>query len=163
MSKKRKNSAPSGGSQPDETYERGNTKNLYLDQEIKALPNLSIKKDGKEVPVNVQISDYLKAMKLIESETLLRMYIGNHLFCTGKKLNEDLTRSDKAEIKRIARREIEDMYRDELKQKVTKEVEKLLGGKKNQDIIVDVTKKVLRKFYRELAFNYTPAISRLKI
>ena len=162
MSKKRKNSTLRG-SHPDETYETGNSKNLYLDQEIKALPNLSIKKNGKEVPVNVQISDYLKAMKLIESEALLKMYISNHLLVTSKKLNEDLTRSDKAEIRRIARREIDDMYRDELKQKVTKEVEKLLGGKKNQDVIVDVTKKVLRKFYRELAFNYTPAISRLKI
>lgn len=162
MPKKRKNIALRG-SHPGGAYELGNTKNLYLDQEVKALANLSIKKNGKEVPVNVQIADYLKAMKLIESEILLKMYISSHLLYAEKSLNEDLTRSDKAEIRRIARREVDDMYRDEIKQKVTKEVEKLLGGKKNQDIVVDITKKVLRKFYRELAFNYTPAISRLKI
>lgn len=162
MSKKRKNKTIRG-SHPDESYMPANAKNLYLDQEVKALSNLSIKKNGKEVPVNVQIADYLRAMKLIESEAILKSYIRECIFDAYGALNEDLTRSDKDEVRRIARREVESMYRDELKQKVIKEVEKLLGGKKNQDIILDVTKKVLKKFYRELAFDYTPAISRLKI
>ena len=51
-------------------YDRGTDSNLYLDREIKALPNLSIRKNGKEVPVNVQISDYLKSMGLLESVSL---------------------------------------------------------------------------------------------
>ena len=162
MSKKRKNTSL-GGSHPDETYVVGNVKNLYLDQEVKALPNTSKRKNGKDVPVNVQIANYLKSMYLIESEALLKLFIRECLITRPKSLNEDLTRSDKVEIRKIARREMEAMYREELKQKVIKEVEKLLGSKKNQDIIVDVTKKVLKKFYRELAFDYTPAISRLKI
>jgi|ETNvirenome_6_85_1030632.scaffolds.fasta_scaffold00372_22 hypothetical protein len=51
-------------------WDSGTDSNLYLDKEIKALPNLSIRKNGKEVPVNVQISDYLKSMGLLENISL---------------------------------------------------------------------------------------------
>jgi hypothetical protein len=160
----KRNKKPVRGSQPGDSYMIGNDKNLFLDREVKALSNLSIKKDGKEVPVNVQISDYLRAMKLIEREELIRVYVREALTLTSNtRLNEDLTRSDRTEIRKIARREVEAVYRDELKKKIIKEVEKLLRGKSNQDVIVDVTKKVLRKFHRELYFDYTPVLSRLKI
>lgn len=151
MSKKTKKK-PVRGSHPDESYMQANVKNLYLDKEVKALSNLSFKKDGKEIPVNVQIANYLKAMRLIESEFLVREYI-----------SEALSRSDKAEIRKIARREVEAAYREDLKNKITKEVEKILKGKVHQDIVVDITKKILKKFHRELYFDYTPVISRLKI
>ena len=151
MSKKTKKK-PVRGSHPDESYTAGNIKNLYLDREVKALSNLSFKKDGKEVPVNVQIANYLKAMRLIESELLVREFI-----------SEALSRDDKAEIRKIARREVEAAYREDLKNKIAKEVEKILKGKVHQDIVVDITKKILKKFHRELYFDYTPVISRLKI
>ena len=154
---------PVRGSRPDDSYMIGNDKNLFLDREIKALSNLSIKKDGKEVPVNVQISDYLRSMKLIESEELFRMYVRESLRTSKKALTEDLSRSDRDEIRKIARREAETVYREVLKEKIIKEVEKLLKGKKNQDVVLDITKKILKKFYRELYFDYTPVISRLKL
>jgi len=141
----------------------GNDKNLFLDREIKALSNLSIKKNGKEVPVNVQISDYLKSMKLIESEELIRMYVRGSLEASKTALTEELSRSDRDEIRKIARREAETAYREVLKEKIIKEVEKILKGKKNQDTVLDITKKILKKFYRELYFDYTPVISRLKL
>jgi len=47
-------------------WPEGTDSNLFLDKPFVALSNLSIKKNGKEVPVNVQISDYLKSMKLLE-------------------------------------------------------------------------------------------------
>ena len=50
-------------------YTKGSEKNLFLDKPFMALSNLSKKKKGKEVPVNVQISDYLKSMKLLEKST----------------------------------------------------------------------------------------------
>ena len=163
MSKKRKTKSVRG-SHPDESYMQGYVSNLYLDREVKALSNLSYKKDGKEIPVNVQIADYLKAMKLIETDLLLRLYVREQLLIRGGSvLNEVLTKTDRNEIRAIARREINSIYRDELKQKIIKEVEKILKGKDNQDIVVDITKKILRKFHRELYFDYTPLISRLKI
>ena len=153
------------GSHPDESYLTGNVKNLFLDREVKALSNLSFKKNGKEVPVNVQIADYLRSMKLIESEELVRIYIRESLHSIQSRgfVNEALTKTDKNEVRAIARREINSLYRDELKGKIIKEVEKLLKGKANQDIVVDITKKVLRKFHRELYFDYTPVLSRIKI
>jgi len=68
--RKRKKKSYSG-SRPEDSYMQGTPKNLYLDREIKALPNLSIRKNGKEVPVNVQIRDYLKSMKLIPEEDIV--------------------------------------------------------------------------------------------
>ena len=164
MSKKKK-TAPVRGSHPDETYMPGNVKNLFLDKEVKALSNLSFKKNGKEIPVNVQIANYLKAMKLIESEALIRLYVRESLFKRSHQsvLTEALTKTDRNEMRAIARREINALYKDELKEKIIKEVEKLLKGKKNQDIVVDITKKVLRKFHRELYFDYTPLLSRIKL
>ena len=53
----------------DDELETESEKSLFLDRPIMALPNLSKKKKGKEVPVNVQISDYLKSMKLLEKST----------------------------------------------------------------------------------------------
>jgi hypothetical protein len=50
-------------------YTKRSEKNLFLDKPFMALSNLSKKKKGKEVPVNVQISDYLKSMKLLEKST----------------------------------------------------------------------------------------------
>jgi hypothetical protein len=164
MSKKNKKK-PYRGSHPDESYVPANVKNLFLDKEVKALSNLSFKKNGKEVPVNIQIADYLKAMKLIESEELVRIYIRESLLSKKRtySINEALTKTDRNEIRAIARREVNSLYKDELKGKIIKEVEKLLKGKVNQDIVVDITKKVLRKFHRELYFDYTPLLSRIKI
>ena len=64
--KKRKKTKPVRGSQPEDSYTNSTIKNLYLDREIKALPNLSFQKNGKEIPVNVQITNWLKSMKLLE-------------------------------------------------------------------------------------------------
>jgi len=162
MAKNRKGK-PTRGSRPDESYLPGTVKNLFLDKEVKALSNLSFKKNGKEIPVNVQIVDYLRSMKLIESEEIFRLYVRELLHPKKKSINEALTKTDRNEIRAMVRREIDVAYRDELKQKVMKEITKMLKGKENQDVIVDVTKKVLKKFHREIYFDYTPLLSRLKI
>lgn len=54
-----------GGSYYDETYQTGTIKNLHLDKEIKALPSTHKRVNGKDVPVNKQIIDYLKDMGLL--------------------------------------------------------------------------------------------------
>ncbi len=151
--KKRKYS----GSHPDESYMKGTVKSLHLDKEVKALSNLSFKKDGKEIPVNVQIANYLKSMRLIEQEVILRKYVKSSIIA------EAMSKSDRDEVRRIARSEMDRYYKEDIKPKVTKEVEKLLKGKVNKDVILDVTKKVLRKFHREIYFDYTPVLNRIKI
>ena len=66
MAKKRKNNKRYSGTDLEMEYVKGTDKNLFLDKPFMALSNLSKKKKGKEVPVNIQISDYLKSMKLLE-------------------------------------------------------------------------------------------------
>ena len=151
--KKRKYS----GSHPDESYMKGTVKSLQLDKEVKALSNLSFKKDGKEIPVKVQIANYLQALRLIEQEVILRKYVRSSI------ITEAMSKSDRDEVRRISRSEMDRYYKEDIKPKVTKEVEKLLKGKTNKDVILDVTKKVLRKFHREIYFDYTPVLNRIKI
>ena len=78
------------------------------------------KKDGKEIPVNVQIANYLKAMRLIEQEVILRKYVRSSI------ITEAMSKSDRDEVRRIARSEMDRYYKEDIKPKVTKEVEKLL-------------------------------------
>ena len=56
---------PTGGSYYDETYQTGTIKNLHLDKPIKALPSTHKRVNGKDVPVNKQIIDYLRDMGLL--------------------------------------------------------------------------------------------------
>tara|TARA_E500000331_G_scaffold353284_1_gene403625 strand:+ start:142 stop:1230 length:1089 start_codon:yes stop_codon:yes gene_type:complete len=80
--KKKKSERDSGFS-----WHQGTPENLYLDREIKALPNLSIRKNGKEVPVNVQIRDYLKSMKLIPEEDMVEKIFNKILSEYGRDLD----------------------------------------------------------------------------
>lgn len=70
-------------------------------------------------------------------------------------LNEDLTDSDKAEVKR--------MVKSELKKMVEDEVSKSIGSKTIKDDIGDITKKVLKKLYKDLSFHHPYIIDRIKI
>ena len=65
-SRKRKKDKKYSGTELEAGYAKGTDANLFLDRPFMALSNLSKKKNGKEVPVNVQISDYLKSMQLLE-------------------------------------------------------------------------------------------------
>ncbi len=68
--KKNKKFQKAAGSYPDESYVPGTIENLHLDKEIKALPSTHNRVNGKDIPVNKQIIDYLKSMGLIESQSL---------------------------------------------------------------------------------------------
>jgi hypothetical protein len=59
-----KRSSP-GGSYYDETYQTATIKNLHLDKPIKALPSTHKRVNGKDIPVNKQIIDYLRDMGLL--------------------------------------------------------------------------------------------------
>ena len=94
-------------------------------------------------------------------------------------LVEEITKSDKKSIdkmiqKAIAadsakqKKEFQKMIKDELNSKAVKKlvndiVTTELGSKESKERTADITKLVLRKLYRELAYNYTPVIDRIKI
>ena len=67
-------------------------------------------------------------------------------------LKEELTRADKAEIKKLARTEFEDMLKtSNIKSKIEDLVKKQLkNDKSTQKEVADITQKVLVQFYKTL-------------
>ncbi len=67
-------------------------------------------------------------------------------------LKEELTRADKAEIKKLARDEFEDMLKtSNIKSKIEDLVKKQLkNDKSTQKEVADITQKVLVQFYKTL-------------
>jgi len=67
-------------------------------------------------------------------------------------LKEELTRADKAEIKKLARSEFEDMLKtSNIKSKIEDLVKKQLkNDKATQKEVADITQKVLVQFYKTL-------------
>ena len=83
-----------------------------------------------------------------------------------KIIREELTRADKESIKKMISKEVERSEREfskTLKRDVEKEVEKLLKARATKDEIAEITKKVLKKLYRDLAFQHPYIIDRIKI
>ena len=98
-------------------------------------------------------------------------------------LNEELTRADKKEIdrmiakriekdrveqKRLFKKQLEEEIKSTKFQKMILEMAqesmgKELKGKQLQAAVVDVTKKVIKKLYRELSYSYNPVIDRIKL
>ncbi len=68
---------------------------------------------------------------------------------------EELTRADKTEIKGMIAKELERM--------VKKEVETAISSKKIKDDIGDITKKVLKKLYKDLSIQHPYIIDRIKV
>jgi hypothetical protein len=69
-----------------------------------------------------------------------------------KIIKEELTRSDKAEIKRLARKEFEDMLKtSDIKGKIEKMVKDQIGkDKATQKEVAKITEKVLVQFYKTM-------------
>ena len=69
-----------------------------------------------------------------------------------KVLKEELTRADKAEIKKLARSEFESMLNSsDIKTKIEKMVKNQLGkDKATQKEVANITQKVLVQFYKTL-------------
>jgi hypothetical protein len=81
-------------------------------------------------------------------------------------IREALTKSERSSIEVIARREARKIFSDKFdkfEQRFEKEIEKQIKGKINQEEIVDVTKKLLIKLYKELAFNQPHIIRQVRV
>lgn len=67
-------------------------------------------------------------------------------------IKEELTRADKAEIKKLARAEFEDMLKDSgIKSKIEDLVKKQLkNDKPTQKEVAEITQKVLVQFYKTM-------------
>ena len=81
-------------------------------------------------------------------------------------IREELTKSDKAQIKKMISTEVERAQKDfkkVLKKEVEAEISKALKNKATKEEIGDITKKVLKKLYKDLSLHHPYIIDRIKI
>ena len=70
--RERKRNLPTGGSHPDQRYVPATDKNLFLDRPSShgGWPEGPSRSAYSDVPVNKQISDYLRSMGILEAEDI---------------------------------------------------------------------------------------------
>ena len=79
---------------------------------------------------------------------------------------EELSKSDKAEIKKMISSEInsfEKSFKKSLKPIVEDELKKLLKTRGVKADVADISKKILKKLYKDLAFQHPYIIDRIKL
>ena len=82
-------------------------------------------------------------------------------------LLEELTKTDKKEIERIAKaqakKEIERVVGRDFSKTIEKEVQKTLKGKATKQEIADISKSVIKKLYKQLSFSTPQIVDRIKV
>ncbi len=78
-------------------------------------------------------------------------------------INEALTKTDKEEVGRIVRRELDKSLKSELNKILEDELGKALRSKASKEEIGDITKLVLKKLYKDLAYHHPYVIDRIKV
>ncbi len=78
-------------------------------------------------------------------------------------LQEALTRTDKEDIKGIVKKELDALFSKELKKALEDELVKALKKKDVKDDIADITKKIMKKLYRDLSLQHPYIIDRIKL
>jgi len=76
---------------------------------------------------------------------------------------EELTKSDKAEIKRMISKELDSSFKKELKKALEEELSKALSSKQTQEDIGEIAKNVINKLYKDLSFHHPYIIDRIKV
>lgn len=80
-----------------------------------------------------------------------------------KPLQEALTKTDKADIKAMVKKEVDALLSKELKKALEDELVKALKKKNIKDDIADITKKIMKKLYRDLSLQHPYIIDRIKL
>tara|TARA_Y100000034_G_scaffold136390_1_gene212546 strand:+ start:905 stop:1174 length:270 start_codon:yes stop_codon:yes gene_type:complete len=76
---------------------------------------------------------------------------------------EELTKTDKAEIKRMITKELDSSLKKELKKALEEELTKALKSTEIKADIGEIAKKVIKKLYKDLSFHHPYIIDRIKI
>ena len=81
----------------------------------------------------------------------------------GGRLDEALSKSDKAEIKKMLNQVVDKKLKSELKKVLRDELEKALKSKDIKQDVGEIAKKVIKKLYKDLSFHHPYIIDRIKI
>jgi acyl carrier protein len=84
-----------------------------------------------------------------------------------KPLNEELTKTDKSDIKSMIKKELSAELEKKLKKELPKAVEaelvKALDKKATKDEIATITKKVMKKVYSDISVHHPYIIDRVRL
>jgi len=78
-------------------------------------------------------------------------------------IREELSKADKAEIKRIARKEVESELKAKLSKAIEEEVAKALKDKSTKEEMAEISKKIIKKLYKDLSLHHPYIIDRIKV
>jgi len=78
-------------------------------------------------------------------------------------LQEALTRTDKEDIKGIVKKELDALFSKELKKALEDELIKALKKKDVKDDIAEITKKIMKKLYKDLSLQHPYIIDRISL
>jgi hypothetical protein len=77
---------------------------------------------------------------------------------------EELTKSDKDEIKKIVSKEVESLLKSKsTKDMIVDEIEKHMRSKDAKEQVGEIAKKVLKKLYKDLSLQHPYIIDRIKV
>ena len=77
---------------------------------------------------------------------------------------EELTKSDKDEIKKIVSKEVESLRKSKsTKDMIVDEIEKHMRSKDAKEQVGEIAKKVLKKLYKDLSLQHPYIIDRIKV
>jgi len=102
------------------------------------------------------------ALLTMYPEKQVDMFMAN----MGKKpepLQEALTKTDKADIKAMVKKEVDTLLSKELKKAMEDELVKALKKKNVKDDIADITKKIMKRLYKDLSLQHPYIIDRIKL
>jgi hypothetical protein len=81
-------------------------------------------------------------------------------------IREELTKTDKTDIKKLIAKELSSSSTDigkSLKKAVEAELSKAIKSKEMKGDITDITKKVMKRLYKDLSFHHPYIIDRIKV
>ena len=78
-------------------------------------------------------------------------------------INEELTKTDKSEIKTMINKAIKDEVDKQISKALKSELEKAIKSKELKADIGDIAKKVIKKLYKDLSFHHPYIIDRIKV
>ena len=81
----------------------------------------------------------------------------------AEPLNEELTKTDKSDIKKMISDELDKVLKKELKKALEDELPKALSSTTSKEEIGKITKKVLKRLYKDLSLHHPYIIDRIKI
>jgi hypothetical protein len=77
---------------------------------------------------------------------------------------EELTKSDKDEIKKIVSKEVESLLKSKsTKDMIVDEIEKHMSSKATKEEIGEIAKSILKKLYKDLSLQHPYIIDRIKV